>query len=91
MEVLSVKMIGKYDYIKTKNYVEEELFNLKILGTRLMCLLPPDAGRQINLLDKVSENMEIYYMKAIVQNVKNIYVRNVWNWENILTIWKYIL
>ncbi len=54
MEVLSVKMIGKYDYIKTKNYVEEELFNLKILGTRLMCLLPPDAGRQINLLDKVS-------------------------------------
>ena len=56
METLSVKMIKKYDYIKAKNYVEDELYNLKILGTRLMCLLPPDAGRQINLLDKVCES-----------------------------------
>lgn len=53
MQTLSIKMIKKYDYIKVREYVEDELYNLKILGTRLMCLLPPDAGRHINTLDKV--------------------------------------
>ena len=48
MKMLSLKMIKNYDYKKTKEYVEDELYNLKILGTRLMCILPPDAGRQIN-------------------------------------------
>jgi len=53
MKMLSIKMIKKYDYKKTKEYVEDELYNLKILGTRLMCLLPPDAGRQISNNERV--------------------------------------
>ena len=53
MKMLSLKMIKNYDYKKTKEYVEDELYNLKILGTRLMCILPPDAGRRINNNERV--------------------------------------
>ena len=53
MKMLSLKMIRNYDYRKTKEFVEDELYNLKILGTRLMCILPPDAGRNISNNDKV--------------------------------------
>ena len=46
-------MISKYNYSKVKEFVEDELFNIKFLGTKLMCLLPPDAGRQMSSKDKV--------------------------------------
>ena len=69
MQTLSLKMIKKYDYRKTRDFVEDELFNLKVLGTRLMCLLPPDAGRTIITNDKVdcspsnSSKQESYVIK----------------------------
>ena len=56
MNVLSSKMIGKYNYPKVKEYVEDELFNITFLGTKLMCLLPPDAGRQICTSEKVDSS-----------------------------------
>ena len=56
MNVLSNKIINKYNYSKVKDYVEDELFNIKFLGTKLMCLLPPDAGRQMINIDKVDSS-----------------------------------
>ena len=53
MNVLSYKIINKYNYHKAKEFVDDELFNIKFLGTKLMCLLPPNAGRRISELDKV--------------------------------------
>ena len=57
MNMLSLKIIRGYDYIKAKRFVEDELYGVKILGTKLTCLLPPTAGRQISLLDKVDTSM----------------------------------
>ena len=56
MQELSNKIIRKYNYIKAKEFVDDLLFDLKHLGIKLMCLLPPDAGRKIDLLDKVNES-----------------------------------
>ena len=59
MNVLSKKIISKYNYSKTKEYVEDELFTIKHLGTKLMCLLPPDAGRNISTSDRVDSNYSL--------------------------------
>ena len=56
MQELSNKIIRKYNYIKAKEFVDDLLFDLKHLGIKLMCLLPPDAGRKIDFLDKVNES-----------------------------------
>ena len=53
MKELSNKEIKRYNYTKVKDYVENEFAYLSHLGTKLYCLLPPDAGRQISFLDKV--------------------------------------
>lgn len=53
---LSNKEIKRYNYIKTKEYVDDILFDLKHLGTKLMCLTPPDSGRHVSFLDKVQES-----------------------------------
>ena len=53
---LSEKEIKRYNYHKTKEYVDNLLLNLRHLGTKLTCLLPPGSGRQINFLDKVQES-----------------------------------
>ena len=53
MNMLSIKIIKGYDYKKAKKFVEDELYYIKILGTKLTCLLPPNAGRTINSSEKV--------------------------------------
>ena len=78
MQELSNKIIRKYNYIKAKEFVDDLLFDLKHLGVKLMCLLPPDAGRKIDFLDKVNESrsnsskQERYVEKKeiIEQNIK---------------------
>ena len=57
MNTLSLKILRGYDYIKAKRFVEDELYGVKILGTKFTCLLPPTAGRQISLLDKVDTSI----------------------------------
>jgi len=56
MQELSSKIIRKYNYVKTKDFVEDLLFDLKHLGLKLTCLLPPNAGRQISFMEKVYES-----------------------------------
>ena len=58
MQELSNKVIQKYNYTKAKEFVDNELFRLKHLGIKLMCLIPPNAGRQISLLDKVDGTLQ---------------------------------
>ena len=53
MKELSDKEIKRYNYTKVKEYVEDELSYLTHLGTKLFCLLPPGAGRQMSFLEKV--------------------------------------
>lgn len=69
MQELSLKEIKRYNYAKTKEYVDDELFELKHLGTKLVCLLPPGLSRNISFVDKVQEshtnqsNVETYIEK----------------------------
>lgn len=78
MQELSNKIIRKYNYTKAKVFVDDLLFDLKHLGVKLTCLLPPDAGRTISFLDKVCESrsnsskQEIYVEKKeiIEQDIK---------------------
>ena len=53
MKELLNKEIKRYNYNKTKDFVEDELSYLSHLGTKLFCLLPPGAGRTISFLEKV--------------------------------------
>lgn len=53
MKELSLKEIRRYNYSKVKDYVEDELAYLSHLGTKLSCLLPPDAGRQMSFMERV--------------------------------------
>ena len=56
MQELSNKIIRKYNYIKAKEFVDDLLFDLKHLSVKLMCLLPPDAGRKIDFMERVNES-----------------------------------
>lgn len=53
MKELALKEIKRYNYSKVKDYVEDELAYLSHLGTKLSCLLPPDAGRQMSFIERV--------------------------------------
>ena len=58
MKELSDKEIKRFNYTKVKEYVEDELSYLTHLGTKLFCLLPPGAGRQISFLEKVDGTIQ---------------------------------
>lgn len=58
MKELSDKEIKRYNYTKVKEYVEDELSYLTHLGTKLFCLLPPGAGRQMSFLEKVDGTVQ---------------------------------
>ena len=53
MKELSDKEIKMYNYIKVKDFVDNELSYLSHLGTKLFCLLPPGASRKISFMEKV--------------------------------------
>lgn len=54
MKELTLKEINRFNYVKTRKYVDKELSYLSHLGMKLTCLLPPDAGRQLSFTDKVN-------------------------------------
>lgn len=54
MKELTLREINRFDYQKTRKFVDKELAYLSHLGTKLTCLLPPNAGRQLSFTDKVS-------------------------------------
>ena len=56
MQEISVKEIKRYDFIRTKKYVDDLLFNLKHYSMKLLCLLPPGANVKVDLIDKVQES-----------------------------------
>lgn len=56
MQELSVKEIKRYNYSKAKEYVDELLFDLKHISTKLVCLLPPGYTHQLSFVDKVQES-----------------------------------
>ena len=58
MKELSDKEIKRFNYTKVKEYIEDELSYLTHLGTKLFCLLPPGAGRQISFLEKVDGTVQ---------------------------------